>query len=167
VQELMCEKVYEISIIDIPKLRWIVACIYRSPQSDVYEFIGKLESLIVKVQQKRNRVVLCGDWNINFLKNSEHLEALQNVLVSYNLRNTVTSATRVTKNSASLLDVMIINNNFLSDFTEVLNLGYSDHFGQLLMGSMVKQKLKPITLKKKNFSKRNITKFKDLLYREQ
>jgi exonuclease III len=116
---------------------------------DVYEFIGKLESLIVKVQQKRNRVILCGDWNINFLKDSEHLEALQKVLVSYNLRNTVTSATRVTKNSASLLDVMIINNNFLSNFTEVLNLGYSDHLGQLLMVSMVKQKLNPIGVKYK------------------
>jgi hypothetical protein len=45
-QELMSEKVLEISIVDIPELRWTLACIYRSPQCGVYEFIGQLETLI-------------------------------------------------------------------------------------------------------------------------
>jgi hypothetical protein len=95
------------------------------------------------------------------------LEALQNVLVSYNLRNTVTSATRVTNNSASLLDVMILDNNFGPNSTEVLNLGYSDHLGQIPTVSEIKQEYNPMILKKINFSQRNTTKFKDLLYREE
>jgi hypothetical protein len=143
-----------------------LACIYRSPQSEVYKFIDKLETLIVKIQQKGKRVILCGDWNINFLHNGGHLAALQNVLVSYNLRNTVTSATRVTNNSALLLDIMILD-NFGPNSTEVLNLGYSDHLGQILKVSVIKQEFNPVILKKRNFSQRNVTHFKDLLYREE
>jgi hypothetical protein len=95
------------------------------------------------------------------------LEAVQNVLVSYNLRNTVTFATRVTNNSASLLDVMILDNNFGPNSTEVLNLGYSNHLGQILKMSVIKQEYNPVILKKRNFSQRNMTHFKDLLYREE
>jgi hypothetical protein len=53
-QELMSEKVFEICIIDIPDLRLTLACIYRSPQSEVHKFIDKLETLIVKIQQTGN-----------------------------------------------------------------------------------------------------------------
>jgi exonuclease III len=62
----MSEKVFEISLVDIPKIKCALACIYRSPQSNAYEFIDKQETLIVKIQQKGNNVILCGDWNINF-----------------------------------------------------------------------------------------------------
>jgi hypothetical protein len=48
-QELMSEKVSEISIVDIPDLRLTLPCIYRSPQSEVCKFIDKLENLIVKI----------------------------------------------------------------------------------------------------------------------
>ena len=125
----MIEKVFEISLVDIPKIKCALACIYRSSQSNAYEFIDKLETLIVKIQQKDNNVILCGDWNINFLQNSEQLETLQNVLVFYNLINTVTTATRVTKKSASLLDVMMLNHN-PGQYSIYINLGYSDHLSQ-------------------------------------
>jgi hypothetical protein len=91
------------------------------------------------------------------------------VLVSYSLINTVTAATRVTKKSALLLDVMVRNHNPGQYSTEVINLGYSDHLGQLLTVSKIKQVYKPMGGrggKKKNFSQENKTKFKDLLCKE-
>jgi hypothetical protein len=57
-QELMREKVFEISIVDIPDLRLTLVCIYRSPQIEVYKFIDKLKNLIVKIQQKGKRVIV-------------------------------------------------------------------------------------------------------------
>jgi hypothetical protein len=62
---------------------------------------------------------------------------------------------------------MILDNNFGPNSTEVLNLGYSDHLGQILTVSMIKQEYNPVILKKRNFSQRNMTHFKDLLYRDE
>ena len=38
----------------------------------VYNFLDKLET-IGKVQLKRNKFILCGEWNINFLWDSVQL----------------------------------------------------------------------------------------------
>jgi hypothetical protein len=62
---------------------------------------------------------------------------------------------------------MILDNNFGPNSTKVLNLGYFDHLGQILTMSVIKQESNPMILKKTNFSQRNMTHFKDLLYREE
>jgi exonuclease III len=94
-------------------------------------FLDKLETLIGKVQLKRKKFLLCGDWNINILWVSVQLQALHSVLLSYNLTNTVTLPTRVTKNTSSWIAVKFINKKY-NNFLEVVNLGYSDHFAQIL-----------------------------------
>jgi hypothetical protein len=60
------------------------------------------------------------------------IPAMNEGLLSYNLTNTVTLRTTVTKNTNSLIDVMIINKQYNKNSTEVVNLGYSDHFAQIL-----------------------------------
>ena len=67
------------------------------------------------------------------------LKDLHSVLLSYNLTNTVTLPTRVTKNTSSLIDVIIINKKYNNNSTEVVNLGYSDHFVQILCSFGEKQ----------------------------
>jgi hypothetical protein len=56
-QEMEIEKIFEICIVDISELRWTLASIYRLPQSDEYEFTGKLKTLIVTMQQTGSRVL--------------------------------------------------------------------------------------------------------------
>ena len=41
---------------------------YRSPDGDFSTFLRSFESLIQKVQARNKRFILCGDWNINFMK---------------------------------------------------------------------------------------------------
>jgi hypothetical protein len=84
-------------------------CTYRSPDGDFHTFLNKLELVIEKVHSLNKKLILCGDWNINFMKRSDRLEELRNLLVMYNLINTVISPTRITKNSMSLLDVIVTN----------------------------------------------------------
>jgi hypothetical protein len=74
------------------------------------------------------------------------LSALQNLLETYNLVNTVTSPTRLIKNSVSLLDVMITAKLYHKSETEVIDVGYSDHFAQILHTKVKK----PIIRRKKN-----------------
>jgi hypothetical protein len=66
--------------------------------------------VIQKLSVKGRHLILCGDWNTNFLQESAKLNELKNLLHVYNLVNTVELPMRSTKNTKSLIDVIIINN---------------------------------------------------------
>jgi hypothetical protein len=152
----------KMSVVEFVDLKWLLICIYRSPHSDVYNFLDKLEALIAKVQQKRKKLIICGDWNIpvNLLQENNHVQALQSILLAYNLINTVTSPTRVSRSSVSMIDVMVTNKQFNENFTEVWNVGYSDHLAQVLYVSVNKHNLESTEIIQRKFSKRNVEKFR-------
>ena len=110
----------------------MLACIYRSPDSDFYAFLHTLELLIFKVSSKEKRLILCGDLNVNFLQHSSKLLDLQNLLHMNNLINIVKSPTRISNHSISLIDVIILHNMNNEMFTVNQDLGYSDQLAQLL-----------------------------------
>ena len=126
------ERVFEVSAMELSTNNTILACIYRSPDSDFYTFLHTLELLISKVFSKGKHLVLCGDLNINFLQQSSKLADFRNLLAMNNLTNIVKSPTRISNRSVSLIDVMIISNTDKDTFTLNQNLGYSDHLAQLL-----------------------------------
>jgi len=93
------EKFFEISAIELSANSTILACIYRSPDSDLYTFLHTLELLITKVSSKGKRLVLCGDLNVNFLQQNSKLVDFQNLLVMNNLTNIVKSPTTISNRS--------------------------------------------------------------------
>jgi exonuclease III len=86
-KRLRKEKTFEISAVKLSDIDTILTCICRSPDSDFYEFLHKLESLILKVSSKRKRLILCGDLNVKFIQHSGKLVDLQNLLFMNNLVN--------------------------------------------------------------------------------
>ena len=80
------------------------------------------------------------------------------IVLSYNLTNTINLPTRVTKNTSSLIDVMIMNEQYINNSLEVVNLGYSDHFAQISCVLVDKQNNRMENITKRNFSRRNIGK---------
>jgi hypothetical protein len=47
--DLCCEKYFEISVVEIVEFTWLLICIYRSPpHSDVHIFLDQLETLVDK-----------------------------------------------------------------------------------------------------------------------
>ena len=56
------------SLIGLPRYKLIIVCIYRSPDSYLEKFIEKLELVVKKLSKKNKNLLLCGDWNIDFLK---------------------------------------------------------------------------------------------------
>jgi hypothetical protein len=90
-RSLGSENDFEMTYMQLIDVNLIVVCIYRSPHSDCHVFLNKLEKVIDKVWMKGMKLILCGDWNINFLQDSIQLSALQSLLGIYNLVNTVTS----------------------------------------------------------------------------
>jgi hypothetical protein len=80
-QELCKDKDFEMSIVELLDYKTVLVCIYRSLDGDFHIFLEKLEIVIQKVQLKRKRVILYGDWNIHFMEDSARLRELKNLLL--------------------------------------------------------------------------------------
>jgi exonuclease III len=102
------EKSLGLSVIELIRYAIIVMCICRNPDGKIDTFFNKLEMIMQKLIVKHKILILCGDWNINFLQGSPHTREL-NMLLWYNLKHTVNVLTRITKTTATLLGVVIIN----------------------------------------------------------
>jgi len=84
----------------------------------------------------------------------------------YNLVNTVKSPTRLTTNTKSLLDVIIIEEKHYKNPATVIELGLSDHQVQMLPvlnKSRISNKKRVL---KRCFRENNIEEFKNLLNKE-
>jgi hypothetical protein len=82
--------------------------------------------LLIEYIKQKKKLIICGDWNINFLYENKQAQALEYILVWYDLMNTVTS------NSESLIDVMVTNKEFNKNYTKTVNVGVSGHAAQIL-----------------------------------
>jgi exonuclease III len=121
-----------LSITELVDYKIIVICIYRSPNGKFEVFLSRLEIVIQKLQNKKKRLILSGDWNINFLHDSPQVTEINNLLTRFNLTITVKVPMRITKTSSSLLDVIITNNEKLLETARIMELGMSDHYAQIL-----------------------------------
>ena len=126
------EKDFKMTAVEILDYKLIIVCVCRLPDGDFSTFLRSLESVIQKVQARNKQLFLCGDWNINFMQVSVRLHDMQNLLSLHNLVNTVGSPTRVTKDTESLIDVIITNKDIIGELATVMDLGYSDHKSQIL-----------------------------------
>jgi exonuclease III len=86
------EKDFEMTAVEILDYKWIIVCVcvcvcvcacesacacMRAParpsvrpHGDFPPFLRSLDSVIQKVQERNKRLILCGDWNINFMQES-------------------------------------------------------------------------------------------------
>ena len=111
------EKSFELSVIElVVRYAFIVIRICRSPDGKIDTFFNKLEMTMQKLTVKHKTLILCGDWNINFLQTSPHTRELNNLLLWYNLKHTVNVPNRITKTTATLLDVVTTNDENLSHY---------------------------------------------------
>jgi hypothetical protein len=51
-KEIGSDKVFELSVVELLDFNVTLACIYRSPDADFYEFLNKLELVICKGNSK-------------------------------------------------------------------------------------------------------------------
>jgi len=116
------EKSFELSVIELVGYA-IVICTYRSPDGKIDTFFNKLEMIIQKLIVKHKTLILCGERNINFLQTSPHARELNNLLLRYNLEHIIKVPTRITKTTATLLDVVITNEKKSINSLKVMDLG--------------------------------------------
>lgn len=121
------------SKIDLDYQKLTILCVYRSPSGNINNFISKLESVLFKLSKGTRKIILCGDFNINFLLNNNDKMNLLDMLNTFNLRQTVTFPTRITTNTATLIDNIFVNGSMfeLTKTCALIN-GLSDHDGQII-----------------------------------
>ena len=147
---------YCCTTINVPSQQsFLIVCIYRSPSGDINVFLDKLWDLLQQlVRNSSRRVIICGDFNTDFLTNSSSTEAkdVQQLFLSFGLTPHVNEPTRVSKTSKSLIDNFFSNvNDDLVDCT-VIKSYLSDHFSQLLRISIEASKSENLHVSIRNFS---------------
>ena len=67
--------------------------------------------MVIQIVHSRNkRIILCSDWNLNFMQDYIRLQEVENLLEDYNLINTLRSQTRITSSTESLIDCIVTHN---------------------------------------------------------
>jgi hypothetical protein len=97
---------------------------------------------------------------------SVRLHDIQELLSLHNFVNTVRSPARVTKDTVSLIDVIMINKDSTGELATVMDLGYSDHKAQIMQLNVEIIVRKCKRIKSRQYSEKSIEEFKCLLNKE-
>ena len=109
----------------------IIGSIYRPPNSNVCEFVTKLEKLIRKINLEKNKHIIIGlDHNMDLLKSSIHKQTndFTEMLLDNGMVPTITKPTRISKTTATLIDNILISEDLQEKFSSgILIDNSSDH----------------------------------------
>jgi exonuclease III len=90
----------------INKKNVIIFCIYRAAPGEFDNFLNKLNSL----HTYNTEYIICGYININYPGNNNKQNQLNYMLRTYNMISTVHFPTRISHNSATLIDNIFVDN---------------------------------------------------------
>ena len=110
--------------------RFLVLVCYRSPtKNKPADFLPSIYSTAESLFNIRNELLIIGDLNFNMLVdgNTEPDPHLSEFCDCFCMANTITEPTRVTNNSASLIDVILTSNPERFALSGTMKLGISDH----------------------------------------
>lgn len=156
--------ILESCAIELIEHQIIIVCIYRSPKNNIdsltsffYNFDGILSKVCLNSKKK---VLICGDFNIDILKNTKISMQFQNLLHSFNMKLGVREPTRLESNTC--IDNII--HNVRGSVCEVVELAVSDHTAQIIKCPV--KKTCTIThwfSYKRDFCQENVKKFEEAL----
>lgn len=108
-----------------------VLVVYRSPSGNFNSFILNLNLVMDEIFDIQVPIILSGDFNVDFSKESREKNTLCHLLGTYGLAKLVSEPTRVTATSATVIDNIFTNID--SDFgISVRDVHFSDHRSQVL-----------------------------------
>lgn len=172
VSALSSERHFEIAgvVMTLGQERLTVLTAYRSPNGDVQVFMDGLCSALVMAADLGRRVILCGDFNVDALRDTMEKRSLFDVFESFGLSMKINEPTRIQTNrhgmtTRSCIDFMVSN---IEEYgVSVVDLSLSDHLALMLkcrgsLGeplSIINDNKDPSIIKYK-FSNRNLDLFR-------
>nr|CAI5842349.1 unnamed protein product [Callosobruchus analis] len=138
---------------------YIIVSLYRPSnyaKDNMVMFFNLLYSICDFIFMKSAKPLLAGDFNIDILKDSTFKENFTSVLNEYDLKTTVNEATRMTSNTSTCIDNIIIPSALQYPF-KILPSHYSDHTMQIL--EIFVSVPQPKYVYRRNYSDENLTNF--------
>ena len=109
----------------------VVGEIYRVPNLDENISLERYEAVLSILQKLKKSIILGTDQNFGYLKLQTHsaTASLLDTFISYGLAPCITRPTRVTYNTATLIDNLYISADYCNDCSAGINIcDMSDHF---------------------------------------
>ena len=98
-------------------IRFLIASIYRPPNTDLINFNLDLEKLLSSLNNTRKVCYLCGDFNINLPNIDTHQYTNEYIMSAVLFRPLIHVPTRITNTSSSLIDNLFTNSLNFKDFS--------------------------------------------------
>ena len=169
--ERIFESVFIEIVIDNKKI--VVGSVYRPGTKapgltftqQFAEFSEILSQTLSELGSKYDSVYILGDFNLDVLKIDQNrfVSEYVDTLFAYGFLQIITKPTRISGNSATLIDHIITNSTSRNFDSFILNFRVSDHLPILHKLNLKKNKTKQQKLETRNFSSSNINKFKNAI----
>ena len=120
----------------LSKSKLVITLLYYYAYTDL--LVQSLMNLLTiwsnlkSLYKQKLEYIICSDFNVNFLVDSGSAQQLTLLLQSYNLFHITVFPTRLTKNSFSAMDNILIDYTRINSFQVFLITGVSDHEAQYL-----------------------------------
>lgn len=113
--------------VKIQRNRCLLYCLYHSPSSSDIQFLNNFEELLENHIEKDGQLIIMGDYNINYGRNEYYSRKLKTIIERQGLYQLVNEFTRVTKNTSTVIDLIVTNDKQLK-FEIHTTPRLSDHF---------------------------------------
>jgi hypothetical protein len=126
--------------------------IYRSPSGNFLKLMAHLELILQSLYNLKTDIVVCGDINLNYLKETKRVKQLNDLFKTFNLTSIVNFPTRICASTSTAIDNIFIDISKYDCYSvSSLQNGLSDHEAQLLtivLRQMEKKFVKLIPIEK-------------------
>ena len=135
---------------------FIIGCIYRPPDSSKHlpkNFGTILSTKLQKIDDEKKETIIVGDLNIDYL-NNDH-QTMKDTFKINGFTQLLSTATRVTETSATLIDIIQTNKALNISHNTVIQAGLSDHDLIGCVRKMNNVKYQPEIIRCRNYSHYN------------
>lgn len=103
----------------------VILVVYRAPNQKLSAFMYHFERLLEHVNALNQKTVICGDFNIDTLKDCH--SDYYHMMSSYGFHNVISAPTRVTPTSSSCIDHILCNFDTEGSWCAIYDATISDH----------------------------------------
>jgi hypothetical protein len=111
-----------------------IVALYRAPSGNFVQFLNLLDTVLNTIYCPSVEFIICGDINIDYLKDSSRKKKLNTLLLSFYLFSIIDFPTRSQNKSTSLIDNIFIDYTQSGKYLVYPSIsGLSEHDAQLLI----------------------------------
>ena len=109
---------------------YLIGAIYRPPSANATDFLEELTSTLSKLNSVQCTCYICGDFNLDLtsVNQSPVVQSFMDLLHSFSFLPLIDKPTRVTSQTASLIDNILSNALLVSHTAGILVADISDHY---------------------------------------